>query len=82
MNNPEMKSTRAQFRELCEQYDKIKDELLEYTEYYHDGMYFDLEGYYMLLAEGEYDEIETLRNQVDACRLLLEANKKLDYRYC
>ncbi len=82
MKNQEFKSTRVQYRELLDRYIAINDELMEYTDHYHDNLYFDIEGYWSYFLEGDYENIEELREQVAACELLLEANKKLCFRYC
>lgn len=69
-------------QDLIREYNLIKDELLDYTEAYHDAMYFDIDGYAEQIAEGEYDELEDLQNQVKAVRMLLDAHKALNYIFC
>lgn len=77
----EFKSERVQYKELIDQYWKLKDEIIEFTDDYHDAMYWDCEGYIEDYMEGEYDTIDELRNQVEAFTLLLEALKKINYIY-
>jgi hypothetical protein len=64
------------------EYQSIKDELLDYTEAYHDGMYFDIDGYKGQMYEGDYDDLEALRCQIVAVRMLLKAHKNLKYIFC
>jgi hypothetical protein len=77
-----MKSARHEMQDLIREYNQIKDELLDYTDAYHDGMYFDIEGYAEQIAQGEYDDLEALRCQIVAVRLLLKAHKNLKYIFC
>lgn len=63
--------------EYLEKYSQLKDELLEFTEEYHDSMYFDIEGYY----EDSFVDMVELENQVKAFEMLLEALKKIKYTY-
>jgi hypothetical protein len=77
-----MKSARKEMQELIREYSRIKDELLDYTEAHHDGMLFDIEGYCEQIAEGEYDDLEALKQQLGAVRMLLEAHKNLNYIFC
>lgn len=77
-----MKSARHEMQELLMEYNKIKDELLDYTDAYHDAMYFDIDGYLDQIAQGEYDDLEALRCQIVAVRLLLKAHKNLKYIFC
>ena len=59
-------------------YERIKDELAQYTETYHDSMTFDIEGYHEA-----YDEcfLEDLINQVNAARTLLKAHEQLKFLF-
>jgi hypothetical protein len=63
--------------EYLEKYSQLKDELLEFTEEYHDAMYFDIEGYY----DDSFVDMVALENQVKAFENLLEALKKINYTY-
>lgn len=63
--------------EYLEKYSQLKDELLEFTEEYHDSMHFDIEGYY----EDSFVDMVELENQVKAFEMLLEALKKIKYTY-
>jgi hypothetical protein len=64
------------FYKLLGEYEDLKDSLMEYTNL-HDGMYYDIQGYY----EEGYEEslLEDLNNQVKACRKLLKGYKELNY---
>ena len=69
-------------QDLIREYNLIKDELLDYTEAYHDAMHWDIMGYADQIAEGDYSEREALRCQIVAVRLLLKAHKNLKYIFC
>ena len=76
------------FYKLLNEYIELKDEIMDYDDKYHDGMYWDIQGYaesyeYELDTDEEKaDEIEMLNNQVKACRMLLKGLKALNYTYC
>ena len=76
-----MKRTKNNFEKLLEEYRTLKDELLDFEENLHDGMYYDIQGYWE-----EYNEYEglfdDLHNQVKACRNLLKGYKELHYIFC
>lgn len=74
-----MKSARHEMQDLISEYNQIKDELLDYTEAYHDAMYFDIDGYLEQSAQGDYSDLEALRCQIVAVRLLLKAHKNIKY---
>jgi hypothetical protein len=74
-----MKSTRVQYLELLVAYNDLRDEIQDHTEEYHDSMYWDYSGYVDRYAEGDYDEIDDLRNQVEAFELMLKALCKIKY---
>ena len=74
-----MKSARHEMLDLISEYNQIKDELLDYTEAYHDAMYFDIDGYLEQIAQGDYSDLEALRCQIVAVRLLLKAHKNIKY---
>jgi len=82
-----MKLERKFYR-LINEYHDIKDELLNYEESLHDGMYWDIQGY-IETYENELEnqdeieaEIEQLEKQVNACRMILDGFKSLKYVYC
>ncbi len=60
---------------------------MEHNEDFHDGMYYDIQGYaetynYELETDEERtNEIETLHKQVKACRMLLKGLESLNYIY-
>jgi hypothetical protein len=62
---------------LLEKYSQLKDELLEFTEEYHDSMYFDIDGYY----DDSFVDMVVLENQVKAFQMLLDALKQINYTY-
>lgn len=74
-----MKSARHEMLDLISEYNQIKDELLDYTEAYHDAMYFDIDGYLEQIAQGDYSDLEALRCQIVAVRLLLKEHKNIKY---
>ncbi len=76
------------FYKLLNEYDELKDKIMEHNENFHDGMYYDIQGYseiyqYELETDEERaNEIETLNKQVKACRMLLKGLESLSYIYC
>jgi hypothetical protein len=76
------------FYKLRNEYEALKDKIMDVDDKYHDGMYYDIQGYvetyeYELDTDEERtDEIETLHKQVKACRMLLKALESLNYIYC
>ena len=68
--------------------DELKDKIMEHDDNYHDGMYYDIQGYseiyeYELETDEERtNEIDTLNKQVKACRMLLKGLESLNYIYC
>ena len=75
------------FYKLLNEYDELKDKIMDYNENFHDGMYYDIQGYseiyqYELETDEERtNEIETLNKQVKACRMLLKGLESLNYTY-
>ena len=75
------------FYKLLNEYDELKDKIMDHDGKYHDGMYWDIQGYaesyeYELDTDEERtNEIEMLNNQVKACRMLLKGLKALNYIY-
>ncbi len=75
------------FYKLLNEYDELKDRIMDHTNKFHDGMYYDIQGYseiyeYELETDEERtNEIETLHKQVKACRMLLKGLKSLNYIY-
>jgi len=69
---------KEQFKTLLRRYSEIKDELLEFTEEYHDAMLFDIEGYW---ETNDILDMHDLNNQVEAFELMLLAFKKINYIY-
>jgi len=72
---------------LLNEYFEIKDELLSYTEEYHDAMLFDWMGYTETLSEDGVEDfdIDSLERVVIAHRGLLKALKDISwvgYTYC
>jgi hypothetical protein len=75
------------FYKLLNEYHELKDKIMDHDGKYHDGMYYDIQGYaetyeYELETDEERtNEIETLHKQVKACRMLLKGLKALNYIY-
>jgi hypothetical protein len=73
-----MKRTKNNFEKLLEEYRTLKDELLDFEENLHDGMYYDIQGYWE--EYNQYEELfDDLHSQVKACRNLLKGYKQLHY---
>ena len=72
---------RKKCLELIKIYSDLKDELLDYTEEYHDSMHWDIIGFYESLDEGDF-YIEELENQIEAVQNLINGLKKLNFTFC
>ena len=73
--------------DLLNEYYKIKDEMLDYTNEYHDAMLYDWMGYNESLSEDGVEDfdIDSLECVVIVHRGLLKALKDVDdvgYTYC
>lgn len=68
-----------EYRDLIHEYESIKEELIEYTEEFHDAMLFDIEGYVDRFYDKDYSDIDDLRNQIKSFRLILEGLKTMKY---
>lgn len=71
-----------EYKKLIDEYRSIKDDLLDYTSNFYDNMLYDIEGYIAMYSEEDYDDIESLRNQVKAFRLILNGMKNMNYVFC
>jgi len=75
------------FYKLLNEYDELKDKIMDHNENFHDGMYYDIQGYSEIYEyelendEERTNEIETLNKQVKACRMLLKGLESLNYTY-
>ena len=76
------KNQKDEMIALLQKYSKIKNNLLDHTEQFHDGMHYDIEGYWECVMEGDYDDLETLKNQVKAFTKILEGYKLIRYTFC
>ncbi len=71
------------YSDLIDEYMELKDEIVDYTDEFHDDMLWDIQGYCEYLDEDEDDlDIESLLKQVKAVRLLLKAIQSLEYIHC
>ena len=70
-----------EYRDLIEEYSAIREELIEYTEQFYDSMMYDIEGYIDMYDNGECFEIDSLKNQVESFRLILEGMKTIEYLF-
>lgn len=64
---------------MVEEYYQLKEDIMEYTEEFHDAMLFDYEGYVEAFYNEDYDEFDDLNNQVKAFRKILEGLKEIKY---
>lgn len=81
MNKSETTTNRKKALDLLKLYSDLKDELLEYTDLYHDSMYWDIIGFYESLDEGDF-YIEELESQVRAVQDLINGFKNLNFMFC
>ena len=66
-------------KKLLRRYDEIKDELLDYTDNFHDAMMYDIEGYYS--EELNDDDKADLAKQVESFESILKGFKTLKYKF-
>lgn len=71
-----------EYKKLISEYQSIMDDLLDYTANFYDNMLYDIEGYIAMYNDEDYDDIESLRNQVKAFRLILNGMKNVNYVFC
>lgn len=60
-------------------YTELKDELMEYTDEFHDDMMYDIEGYYS--EQLDDDDKADLVRQVEAFENILKGYKALNYKF-
>lgn len=77
----EGKIIEPDYNTLIDRYFKVKDDLLEYTQEYHDAMLFDIEGYCEYCEDLDLVDLVQLQSQVESCEMLLESLKRLDFTY-
>ena len=66
-------------KKLLRRYDDIKDELMEFTDDFHDAMMYDIEGYYS--EQLDDDDKADLVRQVEAFENILKGYKALKYKF-
>jgi hypothetical protein len=71
----------AKFEKLLREYSRLQDEMMEYTMDYFDSMSYDISGYRSDYFDDNFDEIESLRRQVNGFKLILKGLKMVDYTY-
>ena len=65
---------------LLREYSKLRDELMPYTMKHFDYMSYDIDGYWE--ADEDDVDIDILKNQISAFKILLKGYKKINYIYC
>ncbi len=71
--------TEKELKDALKRYSAIKDELIEYTDAFHDDMMYDIERYNS--EESDADDIRDLIAQVDAFESILKGFKGLKYKF-
>lgn len=66
-------------REALKRYSAIRDELMQFTDRFHDDMSYDIDGYNT--EECDADDIKDLIAQVDAFESILKGLKALRYKF-
>ena len=66
-------------REALKRYSAIKDELMQFTDRFHDDMSYDIDGYNT--EECDADDVKDLIAQVDAFESILKGLKALKYKF-
>lgn len=67
--------------DLINEYFDLKDQLEDYTSEWHDAMLWDIQGYHEDFDDLTDKDIETLENQVQCFRTILQSIKKLEFVY-
>ena len=68
------------YSKLLIEYSIIKDELLEYTDEFHDSMLYDIQGFNGA-EQLQIDFLPELEAQVKAFRLILKGYKAINYTF-
>ena len=76
------KTKQLEMMELLRRYSYIKDALLDFTEAFHDGMLWDIDGYWDSYYMDDFDDLPTLRTQVKAFESILKGYKSINYVFC
>lgn len=66
-------------RNPIHRYAELKDELMEFTDEFHDDMMYDIEGYYS--EQLDDDDKADLVKQVEAFENILKGYKALKYKF-
>jgi len=69
------KMETSQARKLVDIYSELNDLIMDYTDAFHDEIYYDIIGYENDLYESALtaDDIENLKDRVKACMMLHKA---------
>lgn len=73
---------------LIVKYDKLNEELIEYTDEYYDAAMYDIQGYRESYYEYEDEpvlldeDIKDIKKQISALTSILNGHKNLKYKYC
>jgi hypothetical protein len=71
-----------EYKKLVDEYYAINEELFEFTDAFYDSISYDLDGYVAMYYDNEYDDIDSLRNQVKSFRAILKGMKTMRYQFC
>ena len=71
-----------EYKKLVDEYHAINEELFEFTDAFYDSISYDLDGYVAMYYDNEYDDIDSLRNQVKSFRAILNGMKTMKYIFC
>lgn len=71
-----------EYKKLIDEYYAINNELLEFTQAFYDNISYDINGYVSMYYDKEYDDIESLRNQVKSFKSILKGMKTIEYQFC
>jgi len=71
-----------EYKKLVDEYHAINEELFEFTDAFYDSISYDLDGYVAMYYDNEYDDIDSLRNQVKSFRAILNGMKTMRYQFC
>jgi hypothetical protein len=66
-------------RNPIHRYVELKDELMDYTDEFHDDMMYDIEGYYS--EQLDDDDKADLVRQIEAFENILKGYKALSYKF-
>lgn len=67
---------------LLKKYEKVRENLYDFTTEFYDSMGYDIEGYWEYIDELDESEIKELENKIENFEALTKCYAKIDFKYC